>query len=145
MDLFEYQADKDAEGARPLADRMRPRKLKEFAGQEAIAGPDTLIRSAIQEDSIFSMILWGPPGCGKTTLAGIIANETRSHFIQISAVLSGIKEIRSVIEEARNKRTLFREKTILFVDEIHRFNKAQQDAFLGHVEKIGRASCRERV
>jgi putative ATPase len=134
LDLFEYQADKDAEGARPLADRMRPRKLKEFVGQEAITGPDTLIRSAIEEDSIFSMILWGPPGCGKTTLAGIIANETRSHFIQISAVLSGIKEIRSVIEEARNKRTLFREKTILFVDEIHRFNKAQQDAFLGHVE-----------
>jgi len=134
LDLFEYQADKEAESARPLADRMRPRKLKEFVGQEAIAGPNTLIRSAIEEDSIFSMILWGPPGCGKTTLAGIIANETRSHFIQISAVLSGIKEIRSVIEEARNKRTLFREKTILFVDEIHRFNKAQQDAFLGHVE-----------
>ena len=134
LDLFEYQADKEVKAARPLADRMRPRKLSEFVGQGHMTGQGTLIRGAIEEDRIFSMILWGPPGCGKTTLAGIIANETRSNFVQISAVLSGIKEIRSVIQEARHKLTLFRKKTILFVDEIHRFNKAQQDAFLGHVE-----------
>ncbi len=113
---------------------MRPRNLAEFVGQQQIVGNDGLIRNAIERDRIFSMILWGPPGCGKTTLATIIANETRSHFIQISAVLSGIKEIREVIEDARRQQTLHQRKTILFVDEIHRFNKSQQDAFLHHVE-----------
>jgi len=113
---------------------MRPRNMDEFIGQEHVVGSGTLIRHAIEKDQVFSMILWGPPGCGKTTLARIIARETSSHFLHFSAVLSGVKEIRAVIEEAKNQLKLFRKKTILFVDEIHRFNKAQQDAFLHHVE-----------
>ncbi len=134
MDLFEYHSNKEAFGSRPLAERMRSRNLDEFVGQEHITGPGTLIRHAIEDDRIFSMILWGPPGCGKTTLATIIAKETQSNFIQISAVLSGVKEIRSIIEDAKRHQHLYRKQTILFVDEIHRFNKAQQDAFLHHVE-----------
>ena len=134
MDLFEYRAQKDGHGSRPLADRMRPLNLDEFIGQMHAVGDGTLIRHAILKDRIFSMILWGPPGCGKTTLARIFASHTRCHFIHFSAVLSGVKEIRSVIEDAKNQQTLFRKKTVLFVDEIHRFNKAQQDAFLHHVE-----------
>lgn len=118
---------------RPLADRMRPERLADFIGQEKILGPGTLLRRAIEEDRLFSMILWGPPGSGKTTLACIIANETKSHFETFSAVLSGVKEIRSVIETAK-KELEHDQRTILFVDEIHRFNKAQQDAFLHHVE-----------
>jgi len=113
---------------------MRPRNLDEFAGQAHAVGQGTLIRHALEHDRIFSMILWGPPGCGKTTLARIIAAETSSHFVQFSAVLAGIKEIRSVIKAAKDQQSLHRQKTILFVDEIHRFNKAQQDAFLHHVE-----------
>jgi putative ATPase len=97
-------------------------------------GAGSLIRHAIEEDRIFSMLFWGPPGCGKTTLARIIAAETRSYFVHFSAVLSGVKEIRAVIAEARNQQQIHRKRTILFVDEIHRFNKAQQDAFLHHVE-----------
>ncbi len=134
MDIFDYHAQKAAEASSPLAERMRPRHLKEFAGQEHAVGEGSLIRHAIEADQVFSMILWGPPGCGKTTLARIIAAETRSHFIHFSAVLSGVKEIRAVLEEARNQRKLYRKRSILFVDEIHRFNKAQQDAFLPHVE-----------
>lgn len=118
---------------RPLADRMRPARLADFIGQEKILGPGTLLRRAIEEDRLFSMILWGPPGSGKTTLACVIANETKSHFETFSAVLSGVKEIRSVIETAK-KELEHEQRTILFVDEIHRFNKAQQDAFLHHVE-----------
>lgn len=134
MDLFEYQGQKTSSDARPLADRMRPRSLDEFMGQPQIAGQDTLIRKAIEQDRIFSMILWGPPGCGKTSLAHIIAHETQSEFVQISAVLSGVKDIREVIDAARKRRDHFKKRTILFVDEIHRFNKSQQDAFLPHVE-----------
>jgi putative ATPase len=134
MDLFDYHAQKAANADRPLAERMRPRNLDEFVGQRHAVGEGALIRNAIEQDRIFSMILWGPPGCGKTTLARIIAGETRSHFLQFSAVLSGVKEIRAVIEEARNQQKIYRKRTILFVDEIHRFNKAQQDAFLHHVE-----------
>lgn len=134
MDIFDYHAQKAADLGRPLAERMRPGNLDEFVGQLNVVGPGTLIRNAVEQDRIFSMVLWGPPGCGKTTLARIIAAETRSHFLHFSAVLSGVKEIRAVIAEAQNQQKLYRKPTILFVDEIHRFNKAQQDAFLHHVE-----------
>jgi len=134
MDLFDYQSQKEAEGLRPLAERMRPRRLSEFIGQRHVVGEGSLIWLAAEQDRVFSMILWGPPGCGKTTLARIIAADSRSHFVHFSAVLSGVKEIRSVIETAREQRRLHRRRTVLFVDEIHRFNKAQQDAFLHHVE-----------
>jgi putative ATPase len=134
MDLFEYRAQKNGHVSRPLADRLRPINLDEFIGQRHAVGEGTLIRHAILKDRIFSMILWGPPGCGKTTLARILASHTHCHFVHFSAVLSGVKEIRSVIEDAKNQQRLFRKKTVLFVDEIHRFNKAQQDAFLHHVE-----------
>ncbi|MBT8490078.1 MAG: replication-associated recombination protein A [Deltaproteobacteria bacterium] len=113
---------------------MRPKTLDQFVGQTHSVGKGTLIYHAIEQDRIFSMILWGPPGCGKTTLARILAGETRCHFVHFSAVLSGVKDIRAVIEDAKNQQKLFRKKTVLFVDEIHRFNKAQQDAFLHHVE-----------
>ena len=134
MDIFEYHARKASDASRPLADRMRPRNLTEFVGQQHVVGEGSLIRKAIEQDRIFSMILWGPPGCGKTTLARIIAGETDSHFVHFSAVLSGVKEIRAVIDIARDQQRMYRKRTILFVDEIHRFNKAQQDAFLHHVE-----------
>ncbi len=119
---------------RPLADRMRPNTLEALAGQAHITNPGSLFRAALETDALFSMILWGPPGCGKTTLANIIANMTGAVFVQLSAVLSGVKDIRTVIEAARERRDRFGKKTILFVDEVHRFNKAQQDAFLPHVE-----------
>ena len=134
MDLFDYHARKETDAARPLAERMRPRRLDEFIGQRQVVGEGALIRHAAEADRVFSMILWGPPGCGKTTLARIIAGDTRSHFVHFSAVLSGVKEIRAVIEEAREQQRMHRRRTVLFVDEIHRFNKAQQDAFLHHVE-----------
>lgn len=134
MDLFDYRAQKASAASKPLADRIRPKSLDEFVGQSHILGKEGLIRKAIEKDRIFSMILWGPPGCGKTTLARLIANETGSYFVHFSAVLSGVKEIRSVIEDAKNQQKLYQKSTILFVDEIHRFNKAQQDAFLHHVE-----------
>ncbi len=113
---------------------MRPRNLEEFIGQTHAVGEGTLIRHAIEKDHIFSMILWGPPGCGKTTLARIFAGETRSHFVHFSAVLSGVKDIRAVIKDAGNQQKLYQKRTVLFVDEIHRFNKSQQDAFLPYME-----------
>jgi putative ATPase len=118
----------------PLAERMRPRDLDELLGQEEILGPGTPLRAAIETDTVGSLILWGPPGSGKTTLARIIAQRTASEFVPFSAVLSGIKEIRAVMQAAEQRRNLYGKKTILFIDEIHRFNKAQQDAFLPHVE-----------
>lgn len=135
MDLFAYRAEAESRGERPLAERMRPRELSEFIGQESVVGEGTLIRHGVENDRIFSMILWGPPGCGKTTLAGIIMAKTRCHVVQFSAVLSGVKDIRAVIEEAKKQRQLYQKRTVLFVDEIHRFNKSQQDAFLHHVER----------
>ncbi len=134
MDIFDYQAQKAAAASMPLAERMRPANLAAFIGQTHVLAEGALIRRAIERDRIFSMILWGPPGCGKTTLARIVARETRSYFTHFSAVLSGVKEIRAVIEEAKNQLKFYKKRTILFVDEIHRFNKSQQDAFLHHVE-----------
>ncbi len=135
MDLFDSLNENQDLLFRPLADRMRPESLDDLVGQEHVTGDTSVLRRAILNDNIFSMILWGPPGCGKTSLAGIIANETKSHFVQISAVLSGVKDIREIIKGAKERKRLYRKRTILFVDEIHRFNKSQQDAFLFHVEK----------
>lgn len=129
MSLFDTGAVYD-----PLASRMRPENLDEFAGQKGLLGKGKLLRQLIEQDRIPSMIFWGPPGVGKTTLAGIIAKRTHAEFVNFSAVTSGIKEIREVMAQAENRRRMGR-KTVLFVDEIHRFNKAQQDAFLPFVEK----------
>ncbi len=134
MDLFEYGAKEVTRASNPLAEKMRPRSLKTFVGQTHVVRKGALIQKAIEKDRLFSMILWGPPGCGKTTLARIMAGETQSYFVQFSAVLSGVKEIREVIQKAKEQQQFYRKKTVLFVDEIHRFNKAQQDAFLHHVE-----------
>jgi putative ATPase len=135
MELFAEKAKEVMAGIAPLADRMRPRDLDEFVGQEHILGQGKVLRKAIEKGELFSLILWGPPGSGKTTLAQIIARRTKAHFVSFSAVLSGVKEIREVTKEAEEERSFRQQRTILFVDEIHRFNKAQQDAFLPHVEK----------
>lgn len=134
-DMFEAARDQERERTQPLAARMRPRTLDEFEGQEEILGPGKLLRRAIESDKLFSsIILWGPPGVGKTTLATIIANRTSSHFETLSAVLAGVADIRRVVDEARERFNLYGQRTILLVDEIHRFNKSQQDALLPHVE-----------
>ncbi|GAI23273.1 unnamed protein product, partial [marine sediment metagenome] len=134
MDLFEYSRLDQISKEAPLAARMRPRSLEEFVGQEEIAGPGRLLRRAIEGDQLSSLILWGPPGTGKTTLAMIIANTTKSYFAAISAVMAGVADIRRIIAEAKNRRGMYGQRTIVLVDEIHRFNKAQQDALLPHVE-----------
>ncbi len=134
MDLFDSGQGRNSSFFRPLADRMRPETLDEFVGQDHLTAKGSLLRKAIEDDRVFSLLLWGPPGCGKTTLAGIIARATKAEFVEISAVLSGVKDIRDIIAQARERRTLYKGRTLLFVDEIHRFNKAQQDAFLHHVE-----------
>lgn len=124
----------DREMPQPLAAKLRPQSLEEYVGQVHLLGKGKVLRRLIESDQISSMIFWGPPGVGKTTLARIIANQTKSSFIDFSAVTSGIKEIRTVMEQAEKNRQ-YGIRTILFVDEIHRFNKAQQDAFLPFVEK----------
>ncbi len=121
--------------AGPLADRVRPRTLDEVVGQDHLLGPGRVLRVALERGELHSMILWGPPGSGKTTLASLMAHVTGAHFVAFSAVLSGVKEIRQVVAEAETERARRGRRTILFVDEIHRFNRAQQDAFLPHVEK----------
>lgn len=118
----------------PLADRMRPRDLQEFIGQEHLVGAGKILHRLVENKELVSLIFWGPPGVGKTTLAFIVAQAMDAHFVSFSAVLSGVKDIRVVIEEAKEQLRFYNKKTILFVDEIHRFNKAQQDAFLHHVE-----------
>lgn len=135
MELFDHALAKQLEKEAPLADRMRPRTLEEFVGQSHILGSGRLLRRAIQADQLSSLIFYGPPGTGKTTLARIIANTTKASFLSINAVLSGVKEIRENIARAEKVRSEYEEKTILFIDEVHRFNKAQQDALLPHVEK----------
>jgi putative ATPase len=134
MDLFGHARQEQIAREAPLAARMRPRTLDEFAGQEHIVGPGRLLRRAIQADQLSSLIFFGPPGSGKTTLARIIANTTQAHFIAINAVLGGVKDIREAIAVAQERRGMYGQRTILFVDEVHRFNKAQQDALLPHVE-----------
>src|SRR5271163_1401036 len=136
MGLFQPtpSADTATDRTRPLADRMRPRTLEEFAGQEHLIGPGKPLRTQVDRDDTGSLIFWGPPGTGKTTLAKIIANLTKAEFIEFSAVLAGIKEIKQVMADAERARQ-YGTRTIVFIDEIHRFNKAQQDAFLPHVEK----------
>jgi len=135
MDLFDHALQQRLTTEAPLAARMRPRTLDEFVGQENIVGPGRLLRRAIEADKLFSSILlWGPPGTGKTTLAQIIANSTRSHFETISAVLAGVADLRKIIAGAKERRKLHTLRTTLFVDEVHRWNKAQQDALLPHVE-----------
>ena len=135
MDLFnQCSQEKSETDFRPLAERMRPASLSAYIGQSHLLGENCLLRRAIDQDHIFSMIFWGPPGVGKTTLALLVAKESKAHFIRFSAVLSGVKEIRAVVEEAGKRHSMYGQRTILFVDEIHRFNKSQQDAFLPHVE-----------
>ncbi|WP_352400802.1 AAA family ATPase [Anaerotignum sp.] len=134
MDLFEYNRSLRGNGDSPLAARMRPKTLEEFVGQEHIVGKDKLLYRAIKSDRISSVIFYGPPGTGKTTLAKIIANTTKSEFHQINATTAGIKDIKDVVSEAKDKQGMYGTKTILFIDEIHRFNKTQQDALLPHVE-----------
>ncbi len=134
-DLFDHAMQERMKQEAPLAARMRPRTLDEYIGQEHIVGEGKLLRRAIEADRLFSsIILWGPPGTGKTTLAQVIANTTKSHFVTISAILAGKADLRVVIDEALERRRLHNIRTILFVDEVHRWNKAQQDALLPHVE-----------
>ena len=134
MDLFEYNIENNIRKNAPLAARMRPETLEEFAGQEHIVGKGKLLYRAIKADQLNSVIFYGPPGTGKTTLAKIIANTTKRAFVQLNATTSGIKDIKDVVTDAKMRNGMNGEKTILFIDEIHRFNKTQQDALLPHVE-----------
>ncbi len=134
MDLFEYQRNNRMKTHSPLAARMRPETIEQFVGQEHIAGENKLLYRAIKADKLTSVIFYGPPGTGKTTLAQIIAKSTKSEFVQLNATTSGIKDIKAVIDEAKALIGMTGQKTILFIDEIHRFNKSQQDALLPHVE-----------
>ena len=132
--LFEHHRRQQVEKEAPLAARMRPQSFAEFMGQEHLVGEGHVLRKTIEVDQLISMIFWGPPGSGKTTLARIIANTTKSHFSPISAVTAGVADLRRIIKEARERRGMQGQRTILFIDEIHRFNKAQQDVILPYVE-----------
>src|SRR4051812_33010246 len=134
--LFAAAARREAvsTGAVPLAERMRPARVEDYVGQDHLVGPGKLLANAIDKDRVPSMILWGPPGVGKTTLGKVIASRTKSVFVQFSAVLGSIQELRDIVAAAKERLDYRGERTIVFVDEIHRFNKAQQDAFLPHVE-----------
>jgi len=134
MDLFDYSLQQDKGGGAPLAARMRPSAVHQFVGQEHLMGEGHVLRKAIEAGQVPSLILWGPTGSGKTTLAFIIANTTEAHFSPVSAVSAGVADLRRIIEEAKERRKLYKKKTILFIDEIHRFNKGQQDAVLPYVE-----------
>jgi putative ATPase len=134
LDLFDYAQSRTGKRESPLADRMKPLALDDFVGQEHIAGEGKLLRRLIEIDRLQSIILYGPPGCGKTSLARVIANTTSADFITLNAVTSGIKDIRESVETAQTNMKLYGRKTILFIDEIHRFNKTQQDALLPYVE-----------
>ena len=134
MTLFEHQSKIRLARDAPLAARMRPHVFDDFVGQEHLVGPDRVLRKSIESDRLPSMILWGPPGSGKTTLANLIAGVTSSHFSPISAVASGVADLRKVASEAGERLSMHGQRTILFVDEIHRFNKAQQDVILPYVE-----------
>ena len=134
-DLFTAPGTTPDTSASPLAARMRPESFEDFIGQDEIVGPDRPLRKAIEADRLSSIIFWGPPGCGKTTLAHLVARHTKAHFVSFSAVTTGIPELREVVRTAEHRLATSQQKTILFVDEIHRFNKAQQDAFLPHVER----------
>jgi putative ATPase len=134
MDLFDQKLGQKLASEAPLAEKMRPVSLEHFFGQNKVIGPDKLLRQLIEKDEIPSMIFWGPPGSGKTTLASIIAESTNSDFVSFSAVTSGVKELREIIKSAQDSRKFNNRRTILFIDEIHRWNKSQQDALLPHVE-----------
>ena len=133
-DLFSHKQEQKKKRFAPLAERMRPLDLEEFEGQEELIGSTSMLRRLLEADRVPSMIFWGPPGTGKTTLARIIAKLTASRFIQLSAVSSGVKDVRAIVKEADEQLKYYNKRTILFIDEIHRFNKSQQDAFLPHVE-----------
>ena len=135
MDLFDHAMNEAMRDEAPLAARMRPRSMDEIVGQEEIIGPGKLLRRAIEADRLFSSIIFfGPPGTGKTTIAQVIAGHTQAHFESISAVLAGVADLRQIITDARERRSLYHQRTLLFIDEVHRWNKAQQDALLPHVE-----------
>ncbi|MDK2986584.1 MAG: putative ATPase, partial [Clostridia bacterium] len=135
MDLFSYNRQQKMKENAPLAERIRPTTLEDFIGQEHLVGKNKLLRRAIEVDRIGSAIFYGPPGSGKTTLAKIIAARTEANFVQLNAVTAGVKDLREVIKEAEERLGMYNEKTILFIDEIHRFNKAQQDALLPALEQ----------
>lgn len=134
MDMFERQSEEQKTQQAPLATRMRPSNLHDFVGQQHLVGEGRVLRKAIEAGRLPSIVLWGPPGSGKTTLAYVIANTTNAHFSAVSAVSAGVADLRRIIEEAKERRKVYQQKTILFIDEIHRFNKTQQDAILPYVE-----------